>query len=168
MRIFIVTNIWKCLSFPGNGLNLTNEKYIDALIPKVQSDQSLEEVLPTSVISMAQLKLMSLSDQIKAILKDGTTLNSIDKYFIIFLNFIAKVVQFDKLMQLLNNETLEKEKVLRTLPSVGILVQGNWILLSELLYPVDSVSGINGVPAEHMCRARDYIVGLSNAFYTSF
>lgn len=73
-------------------------------------------------------------------------------------------------MQLLDNKTLEKEKVLRTLPSVGILVQGNWIVLSELLYPTDSVSGINGVPAEHMCRARDYIVGsykpLSNRLIT--
>lgn len=71
---------------------------------------------------------------------------------------IAKVVQFDQLMELLDDKSLDREKVLRTLPSVGILVQGNWILLSELLYPPDSVSGIHGVPAEHMCRARDYIV----------
>lgn len=63
-------------------------------------------------------------------------------------------------MELLNDKTLGTERVIRTLPSVGILVQGNWIVLSEILYPTDSVSGLHGVSAELMCRARDYIVSL--------
>ena len=49
-------------------------------------------------------------------------------------------------------------QILRTLPSVGTLVQGNWVVQSEILYPPESVSGTNGVPAELMCRGRDYIL----------
>lgn len=68
------------------------------------------------------------------------------------------MINFDKLMELLKCKSVTTEKVLRTLPSVGILVQGNWIVSSENIYPPESVSGTNGVPAELMCRARDYIV----------
>lgn len=69
-------------------------------------------------------------------------------------------------MKLLNDDTISADKVLRTLPSVGILVQGNWTVLSEILYPAGSISGTNGVPAELMCRARDYIVNMPKLKYS--
>lgn len=75
MKMFTVTG-----NAISNGLNLSNEKYIEALIPLDRGEHNVDEVLPTSVISMAQLRLMSLSDQIKVILKDGIkyiNLNSI-------------------------------------------------------------------------------------------
>lgn len=65
-------------------------------------------------------------------------------------------------MELLNDKTLSTEKVIRALPSVGILVQGNWIVLSEILYPPESMSGLHGVPADLMCRARDYVVRIQH------
>lgn len=69
-------------------------------------------------------------------------------------------MRFDRLMELISDSAITAEKVLRTLPSVGMLVKGNWIVLSEILYPAESVSSIHGVPAELMCRARDYIVSI--------
>lgn len=51
-------------------------------------------------------------------------------------------------------------QILRTLQAEGVLLQGNWVSQSEKLYLPDSVSGTNGVPAQLMCRARDYILYL--------
>lgn len=71
-------------------------------------------------------------------------------------------------MDIISDKTKDKaitsEKVLRTLPSVGMLVKGNWVVLSEILYPAESVSSIHGVPAEFMCRARDYVVRIFSFF----
>lgn len=41
---------------------------------------------------------------------------------------------------------------------MAVLVKGNWVIRSECLYAKDTVSPHNGVSAEFMCRARDYIV----------
>lgn len=38
------------------------------------------------------------------------------------------------------------------------MIHGNWIVQSEAIYPPKSVSPTNGVSAELMCRARDYIL----------
>lgn len=38
------------------------------------------------------------------------------------------------------------------------MVHGNWVVESEAIYPAKIVSATNGVPAELMCRARDYIL----------
>lgn len=127
-------------------MTLTNEEYIDCLIPKEPDESSVQPLLPSSVVCMAKLNQFSLSDQLQVILKDG------------------KIVNLDRIMELLNDRSVPVEKVLRTLPSVGILVQGNWAVLSSILYPTNSISGTNGVPAELMCRARDYIVS-KNCFY---
>lgn len=109
---------------------------------------------------MTKLKQLSLSDQIRVVLTDGKI--CITLVCQILIRFSAKVVRFDQLMDILSDKSMDKtitaEKVLRTLPSVGLLVKGNWIVLSEILYPADSVSSIHGVPAEYMCRARDYVV----------
>lgn len=61
-------------------------------------------------------------------------------------------------MELLKDSKPTTERVLRQLPLVGVLVRGNWVLQSELLYPENSVSSINGVTAEYMRRARDYVL----------
>jgi DNA-directed RNA polymerase III subunit RPC5 len=61
-------------------------------------------------------------------------------------------------MELLKDNTLTADKVLRTLPSAGVLINGNWTVQSEIIYPKDSVSGTNGIVAEVMARARDYVL----------
>ncbi|CAG2054136.1 unnamed protein product [Timema podura] len=69
----------------------------------------------------------------------------------------TKLLQFSHLLQLLSKEQ-DPVNVLRTVQQVAVLVQGNWVVRSDVLYPKDTTSGTYGVPAEPMCRGRDYIV----------
>lgn len=123
-----------------SALNVTSEEYLDMLISKEKTDRDIDSMLPSRVICMHKLKQMTLVDQIKVILKD------------------AKVLTFQQIMNLLPNRNLAPDKVLRTLPMAGVLIRGNWVVQSEIIYPEGSVSGTNGVPAEQMCKARDYIL----------
>lgn len=66
-------------------------------------------------------------------------------------------------MLLTGNDGTTVENLLKTLPKVAVLVQGNWIVKSEILYPQGTFSATSGVPADLMCRARDYVV--SNTLY---
>jgi DNA-directed RNA polymerase-3 subunit RPC5 len=70
---------------------------------------------------------------------------------------VAKLLQFSQLATLLGMNA-DTSSLLRSVQQVAVLVQGNWIVRSEILYPKDTASSINGVPAEIMCRGRDYIV----------
>lgn len=63
-------------------------------------------------------------------------------------------------MVLVGGEGITADVVLKTLPKVAVLVRGNWVVKSEVLYPANSFSATSGVPAELMCRARDYVVGI--------
>uniref|UniRef100_A0A182N8C0 DNA-directed RNA polymerase III subunit RPC5 n=1 Tax=Anopheles dirus TaxID=7168 RepID=A0A182N8C0_9DIPT len=70
----------------------------------------------------------------------------------------TKVITFQQILDLLPDRTLAPEKVLRLLPQVGWLIRGNWVVQSEFIYPEGAVSGTNGVIAEQMRKARDYIL----------
>ncbi|KAF5282469.1 hypothetical protein FQR65_LT14277 [Abscondita terminalis] len=71
----------------------------------------------------------------------------------------AKIMTFQQLMMVLVGcEGLTPDSLLKTLPQVAVLVRGNWIVKSEILFPVNTFSAISGVPAELMCKARDYIL----------
>ena len=70
---------------------------------------------------------------------------------------IAKLLQFSQLGTLLEM-TADTASLLRIVQQVAVLVQGNWVVRSDVLYPKDTSSNISGVPAELMCRGRDYIV----------
>lgn len=78
---------------------------------------------------------------------------------IIKIYFSAKVMSFAQLRSILSPDQ-ETTTILKYLQQVAVLVQGNWVVSSELLYPKDTVSSYNGIPAELMCRARDYIVSV--------
>lgn len=121
-------------------LNVAPVEYLDMLISKEKTDRNIDSMLPSRVICMHKLKQMALVEQIKVILKD------------------AKVLTFQQIMDLLPDRGLAADKVLRTLPMAGVLIRGNWVVQSEIMYPEGSVSAINGVPAEQMCKARDYIL----------
>lgn len=68
------------------------------------------------------------------------------------------MVSFQHLVSLIDKKLHSKEKILQTLTEIGVLLRGNWVIQSECLYPDKTWSMLNGVPAEFMCRARDYIV----------
>lgn len=61
-------------------------------------------------------------------------------------------------MDKVDRELHSKDKILQALSTIGVLLRGNWVIQSDVLYPEKSWSRLNGVPAEFMCSARDYIV----------
>lgn len=70
--------------------------------------------------------------------------------------FAVKVIAFATLCEFLSPEH-DQRTVLKYMQQVAVLVQGNWVVNSELIYPSLSVqSGIS----ELMCKARDYIVSV--------
>lgn len=76
----------------------------------------------------------------------------------IFYLFTVRVISFAKLCEILSPEH-NTTAILKYLQQVAMLVQGNWVVNSELIYPKDSLSPQN-VISEFMCKARDYIVSV--------
>ncbi|KAK2084178.1 DNA-directed RNA polymerase III subunit RPC5 [Saguinus oedipus] len=68
----------------------------------------------------------------------------------------VKVMPLANLMSLLG-PSIDSVAVLRGLQKVAMLVQGNWVVKSDILYPKDSSSPHSGVPAEVLCRGRDFV-----------
>lgn len=55
----------------GHALSLSNNDYIESLIPAERSISSLDALLPPRVVAMSKLKGLPLCDQIRHVLKDG-------------------------------------------------------------------------------------------------
>lgn len=70
--------------------------------------------------------------------------------------FAAKVVKFDQLVDIL--KPIDSAVVLRLLQPIAVLVQGCWVVKSEILYPKDTFSAVTRVPAEILSRVRDFVV----------
>uniref|UniRef100_A0A2M4AQ09 Putative dna-directed rna polymeraseiii 80 kDa polypeptide n=1 Tax=Anopheles triannulatus TaxID=58253 RepID=A0A2M4AQ09_9DIPT len=121
-------------------LNVRPVEYMDLLISKEKTDRNIDSLLPSRVVCLHKLKQLTLIEQLKVILAD------------------AKVITFSQILELLPDRSISAEKVLRLLPQVGWLIRGNWVAQSEFIYPEGSVSGTNGIPAEQMRKARDYIL----------
>uniref|UniRef100_A0A8K9XAY1 Polymerase (RNA) III (DNA directed) polypeptide E n=1 Tax=Oncorhynchus mykiss TaxID=8022 RepID=A0A8K9XAY1_ONCMY len=100
---------------------------------------SVRPVGPSNMLSMAQLRTLPLGDQIKTLMKN------------------VKVMPFANLMGLLTPGT-DSTAVLRCIQQVALLVQGNWVVKSDVLYPKNSCSPHSGVPAEVLCRGRDFVM----------
>uniref|UniRef100_U5EU45 Putative sex-lethal interactor n=1 Tax=Corethrella appendiculata TaxID=1370023 RepID=U5EU45_9DIPT len=126
----------------GDSLQLSAKEYMNQLINKEIGDKSVADALATNVVSIHKLNTLTLVDQLKVILRD------------------AKVITFQQIMDLLpgNRQQLKPDTILNKLPIAGVLIKGNWIVKSEIIYPSNSISAINGVTAEQMINARDYIL----------
>ncbi|KAK2564331.1 DNA-directed RNA polymerase III subunit RPC5 [Acropora cervicornis] len=107
--------------------------------PEFQVDASRKPDLPNNVLSMTQLKTKDLPDQVKALLIN------------------AKVINFSQLCRLLSPATKEAT-VLKCVQQYAVLVQGCWVVKSELLYPEGSISPNSGIAADILCRGRDYLM----------
>lgn len=81
---------------------------------------------------------------------------------IIIFVFLAKMISTKKLMDLLhkcgvpNDESVST--ILTHLKKIALLVQNNWIIKSEELYPDNTISSHFGLTFEVMRFLRDYIV----------
>ena len=57
----------------------------------------------------------------------------------------------------MGGNTESSQSVLKVLQQVAVLVQGNWVVKSDIIYPKDSKSEC-GVPNDLIQRGRDYVV----------
>ncbi|XP_040829151.1 DNA-directed RNA polymerase III subunit RPC5 [Ochotona curzoniae] len=114
-------------------------EYLMMLMPPGQEEEKEKPVAPSNVLSMAQLRTLPLADQIRILMKN------------------VKVMPFANLMSLLG-PSVDSVAVLRGIQKVAMLVQGNWVVKSDILYPKDSSSPHSGVPAEVLCRGRDFVM----------
>ncbi|CAG9770968.1 unnamed protein product [Ceutorhynchus assimilis] len=127
----------------GQAQSLSKQEYLKLLIPADKEQTPLEPTLPSHVLSLHALRGLPLQEQCKLLLKE------------------AQIIQFQQLLLLLAGvEGVSAESVIKNLQKVAVLVRGNWVVKSEVLYPDNTFSAISGVPAELMCRARDYILYL--------
>lgn len=142
-----------------NNLNLSTRQYLDILAPPVKEEQFSKANIPSHTTSLSYIRTLPLLDQVRVLMKDG-------KYFAIFMTekfpnqylyISAKVMSFLQLRTLLASEH-ETAAILKYLQQVAVLVQGNWVVNSELIYPKETMSAHSGIPADLMCRARDYVV----------
>nr|XP_057917524.1 DNA-directed RNA polymerase III subunit RPC5 [Doryrhamphus excisus] len=114
-------------------------EYLSMLMPPLTEEKVVKPVGPSNVLSMAQLRTLPLGEQIKTLMKN------------------VKAIQFANLMGLLASGT-DSTAVLRCIQQVALLVQGNWVVKSDVLYPKNTCSPHSGVPAEVLCRGRDFIM----------
>ncbi|XP_030749285.1 DNA-directed RNA polymerase III subunit RPC5-like [Sitophilus oryzae] len=127
----------------GQAQNLGIEEYVKLLVPEDQEHKPLEPTLPSHILSLHALRGLPLLEQCRLLLKE------------------AQIIQFQQIMLLLAGvEGVTADALLKNLQKVAVLVIGNWVVKSEILYPDNSFSATSGVPAELMCRARDYILYL--------
>ncbi|XP_056153042.1 DNA-directed RNA polymerase III subunit RPC5 [Lampris incognitus] len=117
----------------------TPKEYLAMLMPPLAEEKVVKPVGPSNVLSMAQLRTLPLAEQVKTLMKN------------------VKVIPFANLMGLLASGT-DSTSVLRCIQQVALLVQGNWVVKSDVLYPKNSFSPHSGVPAEVLCRGRDFVM----------
>lgn len=94
-----------------------------------------------NAVSLVHVKTLPLPDQVRIIMTN------------------AKVMPFDELLNFLS-ESCDAASVLRSLQQVAMIVQGNWVVKSEILYPKKNdkdISPASGIPIDNLCRARDYV-----------
>lgn len=126
-----------------NTLCLSISQYLDTLAPVMKVDESVQlPDLPSNVMSLNIIKTKSLAEQVEIVIKD------------------VRIITVKQLASLLCVHKDDTAKLLRSLQQVSVLVQGNWVVRSDLVYPKGSVSSHSGVPNEIMARARDYILYL--------
>lgn len=125
--------------FESPEFTATSREYLETLAPALEGVESHPAALPHGVLSMASLKKMELADQIKALLIN------------------AKVIQFHHLLALLG-PGIDEKAILKGLYSYAVLVQGCWVVKSEVMYPKGSKCSISGIEAETIWPARDYVM----------
>jgi len=90
------------------------------------------------VFVASDLAKLSLPEQLKAVMKS------------------TKIIHFYSLLSLLPGSP-DPNAVVRLLQSYAVLIQGCWIVKSDLLYPNGSIS-TTGVCSEKICKARDILL----------
>ncbi|XP_071439023.1 DNA-directed RNA polymerase III subunit RPC5-like [Hetaerina americana] len=129
------------------GLNVEKQQYLKSLVP-YKPIESIPIPGPSVMVSVASLKPKHWLEKIRTLLLS------------------AKIIQFGKLVSLVSDERNLRDVhcLLCALQTQAVMVRGNWIVRSEVMYPENTKSRYNGVPAVIMCRSRDYLLTLFNQY----
>ncbi|KAL0118187.1 hypothetical protein PUN28_009095 [Cardiocondyla obscurior] len=119
-----------------NNLNLDEKNYLRLLVPQLPNECYLQSTSEDQ-INLHHIMTLPLLDQIRTIMKQ------------------VRVISFAKLCDILSDH--DTTMILKYLQQVAMLVQGNWVVNSELIYPKDTLSPQSST-SEFMCKARDYIL----------
>lgn len=106
---------------------------------KMMAAKETEKAVQAGSFSLTALKSLPLVDQVTSVLSR------------------ACVMRFEKLMSLLPNGTNGANAV-QYLQQVAVLINGCWVVKSEVLYPKNRCSAYGGVASEKICRVRDYML----------
>jgi len=130
----------------GTEFYMSAADYQKQLISKVENEVSNAVApLPNSVLSLAALKTMTFTDRIRALMRS------------------VRAIRFTELLAVLKSliepsSSLDGLEVLRHLQQYAVLIQGCWVVKSDVLYARDSASELTGTPADVLCRARDFVL----------
>ncbi|XP_046643521.1 DNA-directed RNA polymerase III subunit RPC5-like [Daphnia pulicaria] len=129
-------------------LTMAKDKYISDLIgPSLEIDEFQKQLTLGNASMFQILKLPQLVDRIKNLMAN------------------VKLISFSKLCSTLEikQESVKMES-LKSLQQVAELVQGNWVVKSEILYPSGEkdktvkLCGISGIHPDIISKARDYVM----------
>ncbi|XP_045609667.2 DNA-directed RNA polymerase III subunit RPC5-like [Procambarus clarkii] len=123
--------------------SLGSAEYLSQLVPPTEEVQLATPGLPAHLLSRSALTSLPLHDRVKTVMIN------------------ACVASFGELLGVFGygNSVESALSVLKVLQQVAVLVQGNWVVKSDILYPKDSRSE-SGVPNELIQRGRDYVLYL--------
>ena len=120
-------------------LTLSKRKYLRALIDK---ETELEDN-DASSLPMTHIRTLALGDQVKQVMIN------------------VKVASFGKLCKVLDVQGDNmQQQLLRSLQQVAVLVQGNWVVRSDVIYTKDKLCGVTGISHEICSKVRDYLLFL--------
>jgi len=127
----------------SNKLSLDTDEYLEYLVEA--TEEAAVEATDAGVVNLIknvsrrEMRSMPLADQVRILLRE------------------AKALSTRHLLALLG-PSHDQQNVIKAVQTVAVMVRGNWVVRSDILYPRDTTSALNGVPADIMCRSRDYIV----------
>ncbi|KAK8387061.1 hypothetical protein O3P69_018014 [Scylla paramamosain] len=123
--------------------SLNADEYMKHLVPPTEEVQVIAPGLPAHLMSRSALASLPLHDRVKTVMVN------------------AGVASFVELLSVLGMgaNTESSQSVLKVLQQVAVLVQGNWVVKSDIIYPKDSKSEC-GVPNDLIQRGRDYVLYL--------
>nr|CAG4647122.1 EOG090X07NA [Megafenestra aurita] len=128
-------------------ITLPKDKYISSLIGPCLECEEVQKHPTLESLSMFQIrKLPQIIERVKHLMRN------------------VKLISFSQLCITLKIvQEFQKLELLKSLQQVAELVQGNWVVKSEILYPVvdkdkpSKLCGVTGIHPDILTKARDYL-----------
>ncbi|CAL4141700.1 unnamed protein product, partial [Meganyctiphanes norvegica] len=120
---------------------LSSKDYLTQLVPPLKEIEVATPGLPAHLMSRAALAALPLHDRCRTIINN------------------AGVASFSEVLGMMGcgSGTEAAASLLKVLQQVAVLVQGNWVVKSDIVFPKDGKSE-SGVANELIQRGRDYVL----------